>query len=65
LDEPLVSKDIMLKRLESYKKQVLSFTNENYPGIIYAWDVVNEKNLPLLFGEEHNNKEALLKIIDF
>lgn len=39
---PLVSKEIMLKRMESYIKQVLQYTNDNYPGVIYAWDVVNE-----------------------
>ncbi len=39
---PLASKEIMTKRLESYMKQVLTYCNTNYPGIIYAWDVVNE-----------------------
>lgn len=37
-----VDKDTMLLRLESYIKQVLIFTQEEYPGVIYAWDVVNE-----------------------
>lgn len=39
---PFVSKEVMLKRMESYIKQVIEHTNEKYPGIIYAWDVVNE-----------------------
>jgi endo-1,4-beta-xylanase len=52
LDAPLVSKEIMLKRLESYIKQVLTYTQDNYPGIIYAWDVVNEAILPS-DGEEN------------
>lgn len=39
---PLVSKELMLKRLENYIKQVLEYTQTNYPGLIYAWDVVNE-----------------------
>lgn len=39
---PLVSKELMLKRMESYIKQVLEYTQKNYPGLIYCWDVVNE-----------------------
>ncbi len=39
---PLVSKELMLKRMENYIKQVLEYTQTNYPGLIYAWDVVNE-----------------------
>lgn len=38
---PLVSKDVMLSRMESYIKQVMQ-TASKYPGVIYAWDVVNE-----------------------
>ena len=32
----------MEKRMESYIKQVLTHCQENYPGVIYCWDVVNE-----------------------
>lgn len=39
---PLVSKELMLKRMENYIRQVLEYTQTNYPGVIYAWDVVNE-----------------------
>ncbi len=39
---PFVSKELMLKRLENYIKQVLEYMDTNYPGLIYAWDVVNE-----------------------
>lgn len=39
---PFVSKELMLKRMENYIKQVLEYTDTNYPGVIYAWDVVNE-----------------------
>ncbi len=39
---PFASREVMLARLENYIKGVLSFVQENYPGIIYAWDVVNE-----------------------
>lgn len=39
---PLADRETILKRLESYIKGVLTFVQENYPGVIYAWDVVNE-----------------------
>lgn len=38
----LVSRDVMEKRMESYIKQVLTYCQDNYPGVVYAWDVVNE-----------------------
>lgn len=37
-----VDKETMLMRMESYIKQVLEYTQTNYPGVIYCWDVVNE-----------------------
>lgn len=37
-----VDKATMKKRMESYIKQVLTYCKENYPGTVYAWDVVNE-----------------------
>lgn len=37
-----VDKATMKKRMKSYIKQVLTYCKENYPGLIYAWDVVNE-----------------------
>ena len=39
---PLVSREVMLARMESYIQQVLTWTEENYPGVIVSWDVVNE-----------------------
>lgn len=41
-DKSLVSKDVMRQRMESYIKKVLTYCQENYPGVVYAWDVVNE-----------------------
>ncbi len=38
----LVSADEMLIRMESYIQQVLEYCDTNYPGMFYAWDVVNE-----------------------
>ena len=37
-----VSRDVMLKRMESYIRQVMTYMEENYPGQIYCYDVVNE-----------------------
>lgn len=37
-----VSKDVMRQRMESYIKNVLTYCQTNYPGIVYAWDVANE-----------------------
>ncbi len=37
-----VDKDTMLARMESYIKQVVTHCQENYPGVVYCWDVVNE-----------------------
>ncbi len=39
---PFADREKILKRLENYIKGVLEFTAKNYPGVIYAWDVVNE-----------------------
>lgn len=38
----LAGRDLMLKRMENYIKDVIAYTETNYPGVIYAWDVVNE-----------------------
>lgn len=40
--EGLVDKETMKQRMEAYIKKVLTYCQENYPGVIYAWDVVNE-----------------------
>lgn len=37
-----VDKKTMKKRMESYIQKVLTYCQEKYPGIVYAWDVVNE-----------------------
>ncbi|HEX3022669.1 MAG TPA: endo-1,4-beta-xylanase [Lachnospiraceae bacterium] len=41
-DAPYVSREVMLSRMENYIRQVMEYVNTNYPGVIYAWDVVNE-----------------------
>lgn len=37
-----VSKAVMKQRMESYIKQVITYVQTNYPGVVYCWDVVNE-----------------------
>ncbi len=37
-----VSKEVMLTRMESYIRQLLTHVQTEYPGVIYCWDVVNE-----------------------
>lgn len=40
--KPQVSREVMLGRLENYIREVLTQTEEMYPGVIVSWDVVNE-----------------------
>ena len=40
--KPLVTREVMLGRLENYIREVLTQTEEKYPGVIVSWDVVNE-----------------------
>ncbi len=49
---PLASREVMLARMESYIRQVMTYCQENYPGVIYVWDVVNEALEPA-HGEEN------------
>lgn len=41
-DGAYVDADTMKYRLESYIRQMLEFCQNNYPGVVYCWDVVNE-----------------------
>lgn len=38
----LAGRELMLRRMEHYIRDVIAWTETNYPGVIYAWDVVNE-----------------------
>ena len=40
--KPVVSREVMLARMENYIREVLTQTEEQYPGVIVSWDVVNE-----------------------
>ena len=37
-----VDKETMLFRMESYIRQLMTHCQEEFPGVIYCWDVVNE-----------------------
>lgn len=41
-NKPFVSREVMLARLENYIRQVMAYLDENYPGVVVSWDVVNE-----------------------
>lgn len=56
-DGELVSKDVMNFRLDSYIRQYLTHVQENYPGVVYCWDVVNEAVTPGT-GDHNTNFEC-------
>ncbi|MCH5274133.1 MAG: endo-1,4-beta-xylanase [Lachnospiraceae bacterium] len=41
-DGAYVDRETMLFRLDSYTKQVMQYCQDNFPGVVYCWDVVNE-----------------------
>jgi len=41
-DAPLVSREVMLGRLENYIRLVMAWADEHYPGTVVSRDVVNE-----------------------
>jgi len=40
--KPLVSREVLLGRLDNYVKGIMTYLDENYPGVVVSWDVVNE-----------------------
>ena len=40
--KPIVSREVLLARMESYITQVITHFETKFPGVIYCWDVVNE-----------------------
>ena len=40
--KPYVTREVMLGRMENYIRQALAYMEENYPGVVVSWDVVNE-----------------------
>ncbi len=41
-DGAFVSSDVMKKRLQYYIEEVVAHFENNFPGVVYCWDVVNE-----------------------
>ena len=41
-DGELVDRETMISRADSFIGQYLTYCQENYPGVVYCWDVVNE-----------------------
>lgn len=41
-DAPLADRETMLARMESYICEVMTYVQRKWPGVVYAWDVVNE-----------------------
>ena len=39
---PMVTRDVMLGRMENYIKGVMEYMQANYPGVVVSWDVLNE-----------------------
>ena len=53
-DGAWVSKEVMIKRLENYIKNLMQTLKDEYPEVeFYAWDVVNEA-----FSEQGTMREA-------
>jgi GH35 family endo-1,4-beta-xylanase len=42
VQKPLASRNLMLKRVENYIKDVLDWSQTNYPGMVKMWVIVNE-----------------------
>lgn len=40
--KPLVSREVMLGRLENYIRSIFEATEKDWPGVIVSWDVLNE-----------------------
>lgn len=40
--KPFVTREVMIARLDNYIRGVMEYMDENYPGLIVSWDVVNE-----------------------
>ena len=40
--KPLVTREVMLGRLENYIKGIMEYLDAHYPGVVVSWDVLNE-----------------------
>lgn len=41
-----VTRDVMIARMENFIRLVMEYMDTNHPGLVYAWDVVNEAISP-------------------
>ena len=53
-DAPVVSAEVMLARQAAYIADVMEHVNTAFPGLVYAWDVVNEAVEP-----DHGREDCL------
>lgn len=64
--KPLVTREVMLGRMENYIKGVFEYLDANYPGVVVSWDVLNEaiddgsnwlrnSNWKKIIGEDYPN----------
>lgn len=37
-----VTREEMINRLDSFTKQYMNYVQQNFPGVVYCWDIVNE-----------------------
>lgn len=58
-DAPLVDRETMIARMENYIHDEMEHFNTRYPGVIYAWDVVNEAIEPAKCDENGLRTESL------
>ncbi len=42
MNAPAAPKEVLLRRLENYIRDVMTHVNTAFPGLVYTWDVVNE-----------------------
>ena len=40
--KPLVTREVLLARLDNYVREIMTYLDSNYPGVVVSWDVVNE-----------------------
>lgn len=40
--KPLVTREVLLARLDNYVAAIMTWLEKNYPGVVVSWDVVNE-----------------------
>ena len=39
---PLVTREVLLARFDNYVREIMTYLEKKYPGVVVSWDVVNE-----------------------